>query len=105
MRLNSILRLAAAAVAAVSIAASASAAKQCFFGYAEFEKAVPHFDVQACPGAPLASDKGFCRLGLDGTTVRVYRFVFVEKEACLETIEVVPFAEFTQRFGTTYENK
>lgn len=105
MRVKTILRLAAAAGAAAAMAASASAAKQCFFGYAEFEKAVPHFDVQACPGVPMASGKGFCRLGLDGTTVRVYRFVFVEKEACLETIEVLPFAEFTQRFGTTYENK
>ena len=105
MRNFSIRRLSIAAAASLVSAGSAHAAKQCYFGYAEFEKAVPHFDVQSCPGTPIASDKGFCRLGLDGTTVRVYRFMFVDKEACLETIETIPFTEFTQRFGTTYENK
>lgn len=85
--------------------APAFAAKQCYFSYAEFEKAVPHFDLQACPGTPMAADKGFCRLGLDGTDVRVYRFVFVEKESCLERIEIVPFADFIKRFGISYEAK
>ncbi len=90
---------------ALAAAAPVAAAKQCYFSYAEFEKAVPHFDIQSCPGTPLAPDKGFCRLALDGATVRVYRFAFVDKESCLERIEVVPFADFTQRFGISYEAK
>lgn len=93
------------AFAAAALAAPAIAAKQCHFAYAEFEKAVPHFDIQSCPGGGLAADKGFCRLGLDGTNVRIYRFVFVEKEACLDSIEVTAFADFVKKHGAAYESK
>ena len=103
------MRPIAAAIPALLLAAApaapAAAAKQCYFSYAEFEKAVPHFDIQSCPGTPLAADKGFCRLALDGETVRVYRFVFVDKESCLERIETVPFADFAKRHGISYEAK
>lgn len=100
------MRLFAAAIPALLLAAGpAAAAQQCYFSYAAFEKAVPHFDVQSCPGAPLASDKGFCRLALDGETARIYRFVFVDKESCLERIEALPFADFAKKFGIGYETK
>ncbi len=89
----------------IAAAAFPAAANQCYFSYAEFEKAVPHFDIQSCPGAALAADKGFCRLALDGEMVRVYRFVFVDKESCLERIETVPFADFAKRHGISYEAK
>lgn len=99
------MRALLAIVPVLLTAAPAGAAKQCYFSYAEFEKAVPHFDVQACPGTPLAADKGFCRLSLQGDTVRIYRFVFVEKESCLEQMEAMPFADFARKFGGSYETK
>jgi len=87
------------------LASPAAAAKQCFFSYVEFEKAVPHFDIQTCPGIALAADKGFCRLSLNGDSVRIYRFVFVDKEACLDQVEAMTFTDFVKRFGASYESK
>src|SRR5687768_16854917 len=83
---------------ALASATPVSAAKQCYFSYQEFEKAVPHFDIQACPGEALPAEKGFCRVSLDATDVRIYRFSFVDKEPCLDRIEQMSFQQFVQRF-------
>jgi hypothetical protein len=77
-------------------------AAACFVPYAEFEKTVPHVDLEACPGEAGASkEAAFCRLGLEGDHVRVYRFRFGTEDACLERIDSYAYTEFVARFGTT----
>lgn len=93
------------ALALAALALPAGAATICYVPYSQFEEEVRHIDLAACPGKRLAKDEGFCRLGLEGETARIYEFRFKGDEACLERIDTLPWAEFAERFGTSFENK
>lgn len=66
--------LAAAAVLA-PVAIAQPGIGTCAMTYVQFEGAIAHIDVEACPAelAPAGSDR-FCRAGVGGDQVHVYAF-------------------------------
>ncbi|MCT8970954.1 hypothetical protein [Microbaculum marinisediminis] len=83
----------------------AAAEQACYIPYTMFEAMVPHIDLDACPVEFAADTNGFCRLALDGDTVRIYAFAYSDDDACLERLESLPFADFSARHGTRYSTE
>lgn len=104
IRTAAALRCLALTTAALVLPASASLADPaCFVPYRDFEEAVPHMDLEACPGGVPSPEEGFCRLGLRGDTALLYVFRHIGGEPCLVRIDTLPFSDFIARFGPTYE--
>jgi hypothetical protein len=61
------------ALAAAVLLAAPAALAGTPFGYADFEAAVPHLDLDACP-AGLAEGPVFCRVTLGHDSVHVFAF-------------------------------
>ncbi len=59
----------------------------CAMAYAQFEAAIPHVDLEACPidVAPTGSDR-FCRATAGGESVHVFAFDFAG-EKCLAAMK------------------
>lgn len=93
------------AALAFAVALPAGAAEVCYVPYSQFEELVKHVDLAACPENRLTQDEGFCRVGLQGETARLYQFRFNGDDACLEKIESFPWPEFVRRFGTAYKSE
>jgi hypothetical protein len=94
-----------AALVFAAIALPAAAAELCYVPYSQFEELVKHVDLAACPENRLKQDEGFCRVGLEGETARLYEFRFNGDDACLEKIESFPWPEFVKRFGPSYKSE
>ncbi len=96
--------VAAASAASIGLAApAASAEKACFVSYSGFEEKVAHLDLDACPGAQVKPEEGFCRIGLDGSAVLVYTFRHTDAEPCLARVDRWDFNDFAGRFGINYD--
>lgn len=78
-------------------------ADTCFVSYAQYEAAVPHFDIHTCPDPKFEKDKGFCRLGLEGDRVLVYHFEMGDNASCLVAVDKYKFKEFVKKFGARYK--
>lgn len=79
-----------------------TADSHCYVPYAEFEQVVPHLDLLSCPEG-VGSEDEFCRLGLSGETVYLYRFEIGTSEDCLVGVDSYRLADFIARFGPRYE--
>lgn len=77
-------------------------ADTCFVSYAEYEASIPHFDIHRCPAPRFEKDKGFCRLGLQGTEVLIYHFELANNASCLIAIDKYEFNEFAKKYGSRY---
>ncbi|WP_114376893.1 hypothetical protein [Elioraea thermophila] len=91
------------ALAAVPLGtASALAAEAaCRITYAEFEPAVPHVDLAACPGRPQRQGE-FCRAQILGQQITIYRFeTGPDDTACLADAEMMTIRDFLARHGVT----
>ncbi|CAA9290686.1 MAG: hypothetical protein AVDCRST_MAG08-4594 [uncultured Acetobacteraceae bacterium] len=100
------MRPAAALAALLGLAAAPAAAlaeKACFISYSGFEEKIAHLDLDACPGAQVKPEEGFCRIGLDGSALLVYTFRHTDGEPCLARVDRWEFNDFASRFGTNYE--
>ncbi len=96
--------VAAASAASIGLAApAASAEKACFISYSGFEEKVAHLDLDACPGAQVKPEEGFCRIGLDGSAVLVYTFRHTDAEPCLARVDRWDFNDFAGHFGINYD--
>ncbi|MDJ0947777.1 MAG: hypothetical protein QNJ94_02555 [Alphaproteobacteria bacterium] len=80
---------------------AALAEPQCYVSYHEFEEAVPHVDIDTCPEAVLAKDKGFCRMTINGDSVVVYHFRHGD-QSCLVAVKRYSWDTFVERFGVNY---
>lgn len=70
-------------------------AATCHVGYAEFEEAVPHIDIETCPKAiAVSAEDGFCRLGLTPKAAIIYVFRFAAHDACLADIRRASLKDF-----------
>ena len=98
------MRAAAAALAALlGLSAPALAEKACFISYEGFEEKVAHLDIEICPGAQVKAEEGFCRIGLDGSSVLIYTFRQTDPEPCLARVDRYEFNDFARRFGIAYD--
>lgn len=90
-------RIPAALALALAAAAPAVAEDAAPFLYEQFEAAVPHVDLDACP-PPLAAPGRFCRLTLNGDALHVFAFA-EEGERPFLAMQTYYEDEFTLAFG------
>lgn len=83
----------------VTSSAARAAEKSCWLSYEEFEKQIPHMDLQRCPEDH--PENGFCRLVIAGDKAHVYYFSF-EGNICLYDQRTYALTDFLKRFGPTY---
>lgn len=75
------LMISAVTVALGSVATGSAALAACPMTYAQFEAAIPHVDVEACPASDLGGEP-FCRASAGGDFVHVF-FFDSKGEQCL----------------------
>jgi hypothetical protein len=63
--------------------ATPAGAAQCPVPYPEFEENIPHLDLAECPKNKPDSERGFCRLVLDGDDAYIFTFLYTDDEPCL----------------------
>ncbi len=69
------------------VTTSVFGAENCPVPYSEFEKNIAHIDLAECPRNKPDSDKGFCRLVMDGQNGFIYVFHYAKDEPCLTSIK------------------
>lgn len=77
---------------APALMAGGAAAADCPITYPEFERTVPHIDLEACP-ADLAADDRFCRAVTGEDALHVFVFTY-EGEQCLAALETYETGRF-----------
>ncbi len=73
------------------------AGEQCPVPYSEFEEAIPHIDMPACPDNLPNKDKGFCRLVMQGAEAFVYSFHYTDEDPCLVSIQKAKKSTYLRR--------
>jgi hypothetical protein len=63
--------------------ATPAGAVQCPVPYSEFEENIPHLDLAEWPKNKPDSERGFCRLVLDGDDAYIFTFLYTDDEPCL----------------------
>ena len=74
--------------------ASPAVAAECPVPYSEFEENIPHIDMAECPKNRPDSERGFCRLVMDGDGAYVYAFLYPVDEPCLSDIRRARKADY-----------
>ncbi|HLB07577.1 MAG TPA: hypothetical protein VJN41_07785 [Alphaproteobacteria bacterium] len=88
-----------------SLGSRVHAEERCYVPYAEFEGVMPHIDLMVCPPSVMGSEAEFCRLGVAGETIYVYRFAIGETEDCLIAVEAYRAADFFAQNGSRYHTE
>jgi hypothetical protein len=81
----------------LAVVAPVDAAESCLMSYETFEHAVPHVDLEECPGT-AATEEAFCRLSVGGEQVHLFYFAF-DGDQCLLKVRSFDEADYSITLG------
>lgn len=97
-------RFAVLGLTAALVLPAAAAQAACWVPYGDFEENVAHVDMPECPGEAAADSregKVFCRAGIDGAEITIWRFNVGADASCMVAAETMSLDSFFKANGTT----